>query len=216
MPGSRASVFGEAEDFQAALTDGVAGMLVTGGGQFRARLTQLGLARWRLAAFEETQARIAFIAVPAGIVLAAFPIDGGPSPIWGGVEIRTGEMITLGSGQRLHARTVGPCHWGTVQVPERQLVDYARVLSGTRFVVPSVARWRPPRTAGRQLRDLHRVAIRMAEARAGALTDPQAAHGLEQLIARLDARRTAIAALLRCHPFSCHSSCCGWRARTCG
>jgi hypothetical protein len=30
MPGSRASVFGEAEDFQAALSaDGVAGLLVT-------------------------------------------------------------------------------------------------------------------------------------------------------------------------------------------
>jgi len=181
MPGSRASVFGEAEDFQAALSaDGVARVLVTDGAQFRARLTQLGLVQLRLAAVEEARARIAFIAVPAGIVLVAFPIDGGPSPVWGGVEIRTGEMITLGSGQRLHARTAGPCHWAAVQVLEQQLADYGRVLSGTRFVVPSVARWRPPRAAARQLRDLHRAAMRMAEARAGALTDPQAAHGLEQ------------------------------------
>jgi AraC-like DNA-binding protein len=181
MPSSRASVFGEAEDFQAALSaDGVAGILVTDGGQFRARLTQLGLERLRLAAFEETQARIAFIAVPAGIVLVAFPIDGGPSPVWGGVEIRTGEMITVSSGQRLHARTVGPCHWAAVQVPEQQLADYGRVLSGTRFVVPSAARWRPPRIVAKQLRDLHRAAIRMAEVRAEALTDLQAAHGLEQ------------------------------------
>lgn len=59
-------------------------MLVTDGGQFRARLTQLGLVHLRLAAVEEAQARIAFIAVPAGIVLVAFPIDGGPSPVWGG------------------------------------------------------------------------------------------------------------------------------------
>ena len=181
MPGSRASVFGEAEEFQAALSaDGVAGVLVTGGGQFRARLTQLGLVHLRLAAVEEAQARITFIAVPAGIVLVAFPIDGGPSPVWGGVEIRTGEMIALGSGQRLHARTAGPCHWAAVLVPEQRLADYGRVLSGTWFVVPSVARWRPPRVAARQLRDLHRAAIRMAEQRAGALTDPQAAHGLEQ------------------------------------
>ena len=181
MPGSRASVFGEAEDFQAALiADGVAGILVTDGGQFRGRLTQLGLERLRLAAFEETRARIAFIAVPAGIVLVAFPIDGGPSPIWGGVEISNGEMITLSSGQRLHARTAGPCSWGAMQVQEQQLADYGRVLSGTSFVVPPAARWRPPRIVAKQLRDLHRAAIRMAEARAGALTDPQAAHGLEQ------------------------------------
>lgn len=42
MPGSRASVFGEAEDFQAALSaEGVAAVWVTDGGQFRARVTQI-------------------------------------------------------------------------------------------------------------------------------------------------------------------------------
>ena len=180
MPGSRASVFGEAEDFEAALSaDGVAGMLVTGRGHFQARLTQIGLERLRLAAVEETQSRIAFVAVPAGLILVAFAI-GGPSPVWGGVEIRAGEIITLGPGQRLHARTLGPSHWGAVQVPAGQLADYGCVLSGSRFVTPPLARWRPQRAALRQLRDLHHAAIRMAEARAGALTDLQAAHGLEQ------------------------------------
>jgi len=49
MPGSRASVFGEAEDFPAALsTDSVAGLLVTGRGQSRARLTQVRLDGWQL------------------------------------------------------------------------------------------------------------------------------------------------------------------------
>jgi AraC-like DNA-binding protein len=181
MPGSRASVFGEAEEFQAALSvDGFAGVLFTGRGQFQARLTQVVLKRWRLAAAEEAQSRIAFIAVPADIVMVAFPIDGGPSPIWGGVEIRSGEIVSFGPGERLHARTVGGCHWGAIQVPERQLADHGRVLSGSWFVVPPAARWRPPRATTRQLRDLHRAAIRLAEARAGAITDLQAAHGLEQ------------------------------------
>ena len=181
MPGSHASVFGEAEDFQAALSaDGVAGLLVTSRGQFRARLTQLTLDGWRLATVEEEQPRIAFVAVPAGMVLVSFPIGEGPSPVWAGVEIRNGEMITLGPGLRLHARTLGLSHWGAIHVPNHQLADYGRVLSGAGFVVPPVARWRPPRAAVRQLRDLHRAASRMAEARAGALNDPQAAHGLEQ------------------------------------
>jgi hypothetical protein len=108
MPGSRASVFGEAEDFEAALSaDGVAGLLVTGHGQFTARLTQVELDQLRLTAVEESQPRIAFVTVPAGMVLVSFPIDDGPSPVWGGFEIRTGEMITFGRGQRLHARTLG-------------------------------------------------------------------------------------------------------------
>jgi hypothetical protein len=77
MPGSRASVFGEAEDFQAALSaDGVAGLLVTGHGQFRARLTQVELDRLRLTAVEETQPRIAFVTVPSDMVLVSFPIEG--------------------------------------------------------------------------------------------------------------------------------------------
>jgi AraC-like DNA-binding protein len=181
MPGSRASVFGEVEDFLAALSaDGVTEMLPTGRGQFQARLTQVGLERLRLAAVEEAQSRIAFITVPAGMVLVSFPVDGGPTPIWAGVEIRAGEMITLGPGQRMHARTVGPCRWHVVQVPERQLADYGLALSGARFIVPPAARWRPRRSALRQLRHFHRAAIRMAEARAAALSDLQGAHGLEQ------------------------------------
>ena len=181
MPGSRASVFGEAEDFQAALSaDGVAGLQVTGRGQLRARLTQVRLDGCRLAAVEEALSRIAFVAVPAGMVLVSFPIGQGPSPVWGGIEVRTGEILTLGPGQRVHARTPGRAHWSAIQVPDQELAQYGCALNGARFVVPPVARWRPPPAVARQLRSLHRPAIRMAEARAGALTDLQAAHGLEQ------------------------------------
>jgi AraC-like DNA-binding protein len=181
MPGSRASVFGEVEHFQAALSgEGVARLLVTDRGQFRARLTQVRLDGCRLAAVEEAFSRIAFVVVPAGTVLVSFPIAEGPSPVWGGIEVRTGEILTLGPGQRVHARTLGSFHWGAIQVPVQQLAQYGRALNGARFVVPPVARWRPPPAVARQLRSLHRAAIRMAEARAGALTDLQAAHGLEQ------------------------------------
>jgi AraC-like DNA-binding protein len=94
--------------------------------------------------------------------------------------VRAGQILTFGSGQRLHARTIGPCHWGAIQVPDQQLAEYGRALNGAPLVVPAVARWQPRPAAVRQLRSLHRAAIRMAEARAGALVDLQAAHGLEQ------------------------------------
>jgi hypothetical protein len=176
MPG--ASVFGEAEDFEAALSaDGVAGLLVTGHGQFRARLTQVEVDQLRLTAVEDSQPRISF---PASTILVSFPIEEGPSPVWGEFEIRTGEMITFGRGQRLHARTLGASRWGAIQVPDQQLARYGHALSGAGFAVPPTARWRPPPAAARQLRLLHRAAIRMAEGRPGLLTDTQAAHGLEQ------------------------------------
>jgi AraC-like DNA-binding protein len=182
MPGSRASVFGEAEDFEDALrADGVAALLVTGRGQFRARLTQITLDRLRLAGAEEEAARIAFFTAPRGTVLVWWPIGGNPAPLWGGVEIRAGDMLALGPGQRVHAKTDGPCRWGAIQLPDEELLHYGRALCGSDFAAPpAFAVWRPTPAAARHLVQLHRAAIRMAEARSSPLADVEAAHGLEQ------------------------------------
>jgi AraC-like DNA-binding protein len=182
MPGSVTSVFSEPGDFEAALReDGVLSMLITGRGHFRARLTQITLHRLRLLAAEEHLPRITFVAVPADAVLVLLPIGNGASPIWGGIGMRAGDIITLGPDQRAHARTDGPCRWGTIRLPARDLARYGRALSGARFAVPQfVARWRPPPASRIELRQLHRAAIRAAEIRSGVLIDGDAAHGLEQ------------------------------------
>lgn len=69
MPGSVTAVFGEAEDFAAALrAEGVLSLLVTGAGEFRAQLTQIALNQLRLSAAEERLPRIALVAVPADTI----------------------------------------------------------------------------------------------------------------------------------------------------
>jgi AraC-like DNA-binding protein len=182
MPGSFTSVFGEPDDYRAALqADGVATLLPTREGQFRARLIRVSLHRARLAAGEEAVARIAFFAVPAGMVLFAFAIGGRPSPIWGRASVATGEIVAAGPGERLHALTIGPSRWGTIHISEADLVAYGRSLTGTAFAVPNgICKWRPPSSAARQLLDLHRAAVRIAESRSAALAGDEAAHGLEQ------------------------------------
>jgi AraC-like DNA-binding protein len=181
MPGSVTSVFSEADEFGAALLEeGYLGLLVTGPGAFRARLTQVALHRIRLSAAEEYLPRIAVVAVPHDMILVSLANRSGPSPIWGGTETRAGDMITLGPGQRVHMRTGGPCRWTTIRMPEGDFVDYGQALSGTGFDVPPMARWRPPPAARRELRQLHQTAVRMAEARSRALADVEAVHGLEQ------------------------------------
>jgi len=184
MPRSVASVFGNPKDLQAALSkDGVLSLLVTGSGRFRARLTQIALNQMGLAAGEEDLSRVAFVAVPSDAVLVSLAIGDRSAPIWGGVEVRVGEMITLGPRQRIHAKTDGPCAWGSIRLSGDDLARYGRALTGAEFVVPPVAKWRPPRAALRQLRHFHRAAIRAAEMRSRALADNEAAHGLEhQLI----------------------------------
>jgi hypothetical protein len=113
MPGSVVSVFSKAEDFQTALCrEGCLGLLVTGRGTFRARLTQIALHGLQLSAVEEKLARIAFLAVPAGMVLVTFAIGRGSSPLWAGADTRASEIVTISPGERLHAGTGGASQWG--------------------------------------------------------------------------------------------------------
>jgi AraC family ethanolamine operon transcriptional activator len=182
MPGSVTSVFSEADDFEAALREeGCLGLLVTGPGAFRARLTQIALHRLRLSAAEEYLPRIARIAVPADMVLILLPYGNGPSPIWGGIRMRTSDIVTLGAGQRLHTRTDGPCRWGSIWLPAAELARYGNALTGAVFAVPSAARWLLlPQAMGRHLRHLHSAAVGAVESRSPAFIDAETAHGLEQ------------------------------------
>ena len=182
MPGSVTSVFSEVEDFAAALREeGCLGLLVTGPGQFRARLTQVALQRMRLSAVEEHLPRIALVAVPADMILVSLSRGSGPAPIWGGIRIGAGEIMTLGPGRHLHMRTDGPCRWGSIWLSAPELVRYGSALTGAAFAVPSAARWWRPRPAmGTHLRHLHSAAIEAVESRSRALIGAEAAHGLEQ------------------------------------
>jgi hypothetical protein len=193
MPGSVTSVFGEPDDFAAALrADGVVRLLVTGHGRFRARLTQVTLHGLRLSAGDECLPRIALVAIPADTVLVSLPIGSGPWPVWGGMEMLASEIVTLGPGQQVYARTDGPCRWDAIRLPCEDLAQYGHVLCGAEFLVPPAAQWRPPRAALRELRHFHRAAVRKVEARSTVLADAEAAYGLEQQV--IDALVTCLSA----------------------
>jgi hypothetical protein len=182
MPSSVTSVFREAEDFAVAMREeGCLVLLVTGSGQFRARLTQVALLSLRLSATDELLPRIALIAVPADTILVSLPRGRGPAQICGGVRLASGEIMTLGASQRLHMRTDGPCRWGSIWLPAADLVQYGSALTGEAFSVPSAARrWRPRPAMMSHLRHLHSAAIGLVERRSRAMIDAEAAHGLEQ------------------------------------
>jgi AraC-like DNA-binding protein len=184
MPGSATLVFSEPEDFEAASrAEGCLGLWITGRGQFRARLTQVALHHLRLSTAEEDLSRVAFIAVPADMLMIAFPIGTGTGPVYGGIGMRANEIMTFGPGQHLHARTDGPCRWGAIWLPLKELAQYGSALTGAPFAVPPfILCWRPPQAAGKDLHRLHAVATRMAEIRPQPLVDVEAVHGLEQLL----------------------------------
>lgn len=182
MPGSITSAFSEAADFEAALREGgCLGLLVTGSGAFRARLTRIALLQLRLSAAEEHLPRILLLAVPPGMMLVALPGVGEPPPVLGGISMAPREIMTLGPGERLHTRSYGPYRWGAIWMPVSELVRYGSVMTGSAFVVPSgPVRWRLRPATGRHLRHLHSAAIGFVEGRSNALVDRETAHGLEQ------------------------------------
>jgi len=162
-------------------TEGCLGLLVTGRGRFRARLTQVSLHHFRLSATDEQLPRITFLAVPDDTIVVSLPRDHGFAAICGGIRIGAGEIMTLGAGERLHVRTEGRCRWGWIWLPALELVRYGSALTGTAFAISSAARsWRPRPAIGRHLRHLHSAAIRLVESGSNALADGEAAHGLEQ------------------------------------
>jgi AraC family ethanolamine operon transcriptional activator len=155
--------------------------LVTGRGAFRARLTQIALHRLRLSAAEEHLSRIAQVLVPAGMILVSLSIGSGPMPVWGGVRMRAGEIMTLGAGQPVHVRTDGPCRSAAIWLPAAEFFGYACSMTGETFSFPWAARWWRLRPAtSRHLRQLHSAAIGLVEGRSKTPIGAQAAHGLEQ------------------------------------
>jgi AraC family transcriptional regulator, ethanolamine operon transcriptional activator len=182
MPGSITSAFSEAADFEAALREGgCLGLLVTGTGAFRARLTRIALLQLRLSAAEEHLPRILLLAVPPDTILVALPGAGEPAPVLGGISMGPREIMTVGPGERLHMRSYGPYRWGAIWLPVSELVRYGSVMTGSAFAVPSCAlRWRLRPAIGRHLRHLHSAAIGFVEGRSDALVDGETAHGLEQ------------------------------------
>jgi len=182
MPGSVTSTFSEPEDFEDALRkEGCRGLVITGRGRFRARLTQITLHRLRLSAAEEQLPRIAFITVPNDIIVLAFSIDDETAPVGGQVQTRSHEIMVLSPGEQVHLRTNGPSRCAAIRFPAEELAQYGSAMNGVPFVAPTATlHWRPPREAIRRLRSLHAAALRMAATRPQALVDADAARGLEQ------------------------------------
>src|SRR5215472_2382174 len=182
MPESVTAAFSEPEDFESALrSEGIRSLLVTTGGRFRARLTRVSLNDISLSAAEEKLPRISFVAVPANTLLVSFATGTGAAPSWGGVGLRSGELITGFAGEQFHARIGGPSRWGAIRLPIDHLLEYGAALTGKALpLAPGLRRWRPPASAGRDLRGFHAAAMRIAETRPQDLLDREAAHGLEQ------------------------------------
>lgn len=182
MLGSALSIFSEPGDFEIALEEGGGvDLIVTGRGEFWARLARISLFHMRLFACEERLSRIAFMSVAADLVRITLPSPSNASLICGGIGTRPGEIVTHSAGHRFHERTDGPIRWSAIWIPTRELVKVGRAIRGSAFLLPpGERRWRPSPEALRCLVSLHTNAIRATATRPKLPVERDAARGLAQ------------------------------------
>jgi AraC-like DNA-binding protein len=182
MPASTMSAFSDVSDLEVALRGvGDVHLIATRREEFRARVTLVELQRLRLWAVAERASRIGFLMVSSDVLLLLFPVGDCPSPIWSGISLSKGEILTCGPGNGLHMRTEGPSHWGAVSLPADEFRAYFSQLTGQVLTAPLHAqRWRPSAAGCRRLMRLHAAGIRAAEMRPQTIIDLEAAHGMEQ------------------------------------
>jgi hypothetical protein len=166
MAESGTATFANPDDYKARIGDASVNLIVTGGGDFNARLTWLNLRRLQVLRGCENLPRIAFISLSPAQVFVSFPTSAGPSLTYDGHGLRFGDIVFHSRGERMHQRTSGESQWGLISLPPEQLAACGRALTGLELTSPAVGRvLRPPRVAASRLLRLNSKACRLAERR---------------------------------------------------
>jgi AraC-like DNA-binding protein len=175
------STFANPEDYQAGIGDAIVNLIVTGGGDFKARLTSLNLRQFHLLRGSENLPRIAFMSLPPARAFVSFPATAGPPLTYRGVNLGVGDIVFHGRGERLHQRTSGESQWGLISLPPEQLAACGKALTGLKIATPPVGRvLRPARSDATRLLRLHSKSCRLAETRRQLIGDAEVARALEQ------------------------------------
>src|SRR6201993_792101 len=193
MPGSGTRTFLEPDHYEASLRQTQIEILIALSSKFKARLTWAELHDLQVLRCEEDFPRVAYVCLAPQLSFVTFPAHFGSLPIWGGTELRLGEIMLHGRGERLHQSTPGSFVWNVIALHPVQLEHYARAVSGKPFSLPSEGTiLRPsPRNVAR-LRRLHAQVCRLAETKPKLLAHTEVARAIEQgLIQTLVACLTA-------------------------
>jgi AraC-like DNA-binding protein len=181
MAQSGTATFASPDAYQAGIADASVNLILTGGGDFNARLTWLNLRQIRVFRAYENLPRVAFISLSAAQVLVSFPTSAGAPLTYGGIGLQFGDVVFHARGERMHQRTGAEGQWGLISLSPQQLAACSKALTGLKIAPPSAGRvLRPSRSAGARLLRLHSKVCRLAETRHKLIENPEVEHALEQ------------------------------------
>jgi AraC-like DNA-binding protein len=175
------ATFANPDDYRAGIADASVNLIVTGGGDFNARLTWLNLRRLHVLRACENLPRIAFFSFSPARVFVSFPMNASPSLTCGGFGLQVGDVVFHGRAERTHQRTGTESQWGLISLPPEQLAACGKALTGLKIISPPAGRvLRPSRSAAVRLLRLHSKACRLVETRHELIENPEVARALEQ------------------------------------
>ena len=181
MPGGGTRTFLEPDHYEASLRQAQIEILLGLSRKFKARLTWAELHDLQVLRCEEDFPRVAYICLGPQLSFLTFPAHSGLQPVWGGTELRPGEIVFHGRGERLHQATPASFVWNVIALDPVQLEQYSRVLSGTPFSLPSAGKFLSPSARdGARLRRLHTQVCRLAETNPKLLAHTEVARAIEQ------------------------------------
>jgi AraC-like DNA-binding protein len=181
MTESGTATFSNPDEYPAGIGNATVSLVLTGRGDFKARLTWLKFRHLHAVRSRENLPRIAHVSLSAGRVFASLSFKSETPTTWSGVELRPGDVIFHSLGERGHQWTKGPNQWGLISLPPAQLAAYGKVLTGSELTPPLAGRvLRPAPPAAANLRRILSSACRVAETKPEIIVQQEAGRALEQ------------------------------------
>jgi AraC-like DNA-binding protein len=181
MTNSGTATYANPDEYQAGFGGTSVNLVLTGRGDFKARLTWAQLRYVNLLQVHENLGRIAYVSLAPTRAFISFSLGSDPPPTWSGVKLRSRDIVFHSLGERAHFQTKRASQWGLLSLPPRQLAAYSLALTDMEIHPPPFGRiLRAPAAEAAHLRRLHSKACKLAETKPEIIAHPEAARGLEQ------------------------------------
>jgi AraC-like DNA-binding protein len=181
MPGTGTTTFFDPGGFEAGFRGATINLVFTEPGTFTARVTSVSLPHLKLLSVQESLPRIAYFSLAEETLNFGFTTISKSPSIWGGVEIRSRDLMFHSVGEHLHERTSGASGWGIVSVDPKFFAASSKALIGSELFPPRVGRvFRSSRADAVELRRLHAKTCRLAETKPKTVTHQEIARAIEQ------------------------------------
>jgi AraC-like DNA-binding protein len=175
------ATFANPGDYQVGFGGAGVRLILTGGGDFNARLTWLNLRRLHVLRASENLPRIAFLSFSPARVFVSFPTNASPFLTCGGLRLQFGDVLFHSRAERAHQWTSTEGQWGLISLPHEQLAACGKALTGLEITSPPDGRvLRPSRSAAVRLLRLHSKVCGLVETRHKLIENPEVARALEQ------------------------------------